>query len=166
MLHSLIKRVDQIVSLERVSAHCDIPCKIYDPIHAQIATLTIIRMMDLIADLPDNNLSISQQSTLCRLVEQKEEHGRKVKEEIRVIWGDYFKQPQFDQFPEIHALTHEIMLLASKAKQELNRDDALALLDKVNRFAEIFWTTKGVKVYTADCPYLPSLPTVYPDLKP
>ncbi|MDD1780632.1 superoxide dismutase, Ni [Enterovibrio sp. ZSDZ35] len=166
MLHALMSHIDQHIKLSTVSAHCDIPCKIYDPIHAQIAALTIIRMIDLIEDLPKGNLSVNQHATLCRLVEQKDVHGKKVKEEICVIWGDYFKQPQFEEFPEIHALAHEIMLLASRAKQELNRDDALALLNKINRFAEIFWTTKGVAVYTADCPYLPSLPTVYPDLKP
>nr|WP_269809072.1 superoxide dismutase, Ni [Enterovibrio nigricans] len=121
MLHSLVKLLDKHVDLPSVSAHCDIPCKIYDPIHAQVATLSIIRMIDLIDDLPDSNLTVSQQSMLCRLIDQKESHGKKVKEEICVIWGDYFKQPQFDQFPEIHTLAHEIMLLASKAKQTLNR---------------------------------------------
>ena len=88
-----------------------------------------------------------------------------LKNEIRVIWGDYFKTPQFEQFPEIHELTHSIMLLASKVKQEVNRDDAVELLKKVNRFAEIFWLTKGLKVFEAVSPYPPSENVVYPDLK-
>ncbi|WP_325892409.1 superoxide dismutase, Ni [Grimontia sp. NTOU-MAR1] len=166
MLHAFMERLDQKLSFGRVSAHCDIPCKIYDPVHAQIAVLTMIRMIDLLNELPEEDLTKQQKATFARLIEQKEEHGKKLKEEIRIIWGDYFKQPQLDQFPEIHSLTHEIMMLASVVKQESDKDAALKLLDKVNQFAEIFWATKGVKTFTADCPYLPELPTVYPDLKP
>ncbi|MEZ9526117.1 superoxide dismutase, Ni [Enterovibrio norvegicus] len=166
MLYALLNKLDQRTAFTRASAHCDIPCKIYDPSHAQIAALTIIRMLDLIEELPTSALSQNQQARFVRLVQQKEEHGSKVKEDIRVIWGDYFKQPQFDTFPEIHTLTHDIMMLASKAKQEIDRDAALALLDKVNRFADIFWQSKAVPTYVATCPYPPALPVIYPDLKP
>jgi nickel superoxide dismutase len=33
--------------LRAVDAHCDIPCGIYDPHHALIGALTVIRMVDL-----------------------------------------------------------------------------------------------------------------------
>ena len=32
---------------------------------------------------------------MSRLVAEKETHAEKVKQEVRVIWGDYFKAPQF-----------------------------------------------------------------------
>lgn len=167
LLFDLVKRWDDDKRLAVASAHCDIPCKIYDPQTAQIAVLTMIRTLDILAELPQSGeLSRSQQAEFNRLVAQKEQHGMDVKEAVRVIWGDYFKQPQLDQFPEIHTLTHEIMMTASKARQTLDRDAATLLLDKVNRFADIFWQTKGVATYTANCPYPPALPVVYPDLKP
>ena len=37
-------------NIDTISAHCDIPCKIYDPINAQIAVLTMIRIIDLIEE--------------------------------------------------------------------------------------------------------------------
>ena len=37
---------------------------------------------------------------------RKESHAKITKDEITTIWGDYFKQPQFEKFPEIHDLTH------------------------------------------------------------
>ncbi|MFD2180056.1 superoxide dismutase, Ni [Veronia pacifica] len=166
MLHNLLQTIERIHSFGEVSAHCDIPCKIYDPHHAQIAVLTMIRTLDLLEELNQkDSLTKTEEAQFVRLVAQKEEHGIKVKDEIRVIWGDYFKQPQLDAFPEIHELTHSIMLLTSKLKQGLDRDVGEQLLEKVNRFAQIFWESKNVATYTADCPYPPALPVLYPDLK-
>ena len=112
-----------------------------------------------------DSVNLNYKAQLSRLISQKEEHGIKVKEEIRVIWGDYFKKPQIDQFPEIHELTHSIMLLCSKSKQNVDRQACLDLLDKVNRFAEIFWLTKDIKIFREKCPYPPEMEIVYPDLK-
>ena len=165
MLHSIIQFLDRKSNIDSVSAHCDIPCKIYDPISAQIAVLTMIRMVDLIDELnAKDSLSLEDQAKLVRLVNEKEAHGIKAKEEVRVIWGDYFKQPQFDQVPGVHELVHNIMLQASKAKQGIKREDSLALLELVNQFADAFWKTKGVETFTATCPYPPSVDVVYPKL--
>ena len=165
MLHSILARLDKAMKFEHASAHCDIPCKIYDPSTAQIGVLTMIRMVDLIQELEaKQTLSLSDQATLSRLVTQKEQHGVEVKEAIRVIWGDYFKQPQLDAFPQIHQLTHNIMLQASKAKQHVDRDMTVQLLVLVNEFADIFWQTKGLTTFTATCPYPPAEEVVYPKL--
>jgi nickel superoxide dismutase len=165
MLYRLLSALDAKKSFSRVSAHCDIPCKIYDPSAAQIAVLTMIRMVDLLEELAEKDeLSANEQAQFSRLVAQKEEHGFKVKEDVRVIWGDYIKQPQLEKFPELHELTHSIMLAASKAKQHIDKDATLDLLAKVNRFAEIFWLTKGVDTFTATCPYPPEQVVVYPKL--
>ena len=165
MLHRLFSFIDRKIKFEEVSAHCDIPCKIYDPIIAQIATLTIIRLMDLIDELNQkDNLDIKDHAQLARLMKEKEAHGLKVKEEVRVIWGDYFKQPQFDQVPGIQDLAHSIMLQASKAKQGINREDGIKLLNLVNQFAEAFWVTKGVQTFKSVCPYPPAQEVVYPKI--
>lgn len=165
MLFNLVNKLDQKLNFSTASAHCDIPCKIYDPISAQIAVLTMIRMVDLLNEINEkSDLTANDQAQFSRLLNQKEEHGNKVKEEIRIIWGDYIKQPQLDKFPELHELTHSIMLATSKAKQHIDKDATLDLLNKVNRFAEIFWLTKGVEIFTAVCPYPPAQTLVYPKL--
>ncbi|VAW85221.1 Nickel-dependent superoxide dismutase [hydrothermal vent metagenome] len=167
MLHSILSVIDKKISLPDVSAHCDIPCKIYDPSTAQIAVLTMIRITDLVEELnAKGSLTIKDQAQLIRLINEKEAHGVKVKEEIRVIWGDYFKQPQFDQVPGVHELVHSIMLQASKAKQSVDRADGVALLGLVNKFTEAFWLTKGVKTFKAASPYPPAETVVYPVLEP
>ena len=166
MIFNFLNKINKIFSFATVSAHCDIPCKIYDPIISQISVLTMIRMVDLIEELNSKpNLDLNDHAQLSRLIAQKEEHGLKLKEDIRVIWGDYIKEPQIKNFPEIHDLTHSIMLNASKAKQNIDKQATLDLLEKVNRFSEIFWESKGIATYKAVCPYPPSQKIVYPDLK-
>lgn len=165
MLHSIVSLLDQKVGLQEASAHCDIPCKVYDPATAQICVLTMIRMVDLINELAaKETLTVADQAQIYRLVAQKEEHGLKLKEEIRVIWGDYFKQPQFDQIPNVHELVHNIMLQTSKAKQNIDRAITVELLELVNQFADAFWKTKGVDTIKAVCPYPPAEVVVYPKL--
>lgn len=165
MLHNLVSKLDSILSFDSAQAHCDIPCKIYDPSGAQIAALSVIRFIDLINEMDTGEpLSISQQATLSRLVREKEIHAELVKQEVRVMWGDYFKQPQFEQFPDTHTLVHNIMLAGSACKQHVSRDNAEKLLALVNEFAEAFWVTKGVETFRATCPYPPAEEVVYPKL--
>lgn len=166
MLYDIIAKLDKKLHFPVVLAHCDIPCKIYDPINAQISALTIIRMVDLLNELKAKpSLTLNDQAQFIRLVNQKESHGIKVKEEIGVIWGDYIKTAQLTQYPELHTLVHNIMLASSQAKQHISRESAQTLLQQVNRFAEIFWATKQVTTYTAVCPYPPAEPVIYPNLQ-
>ena len=166
MIFELLNKINTKYPFEQVTAHCDIPCKIYDPITAQLAVLTMIRMVDLLNELQINEqLTFEKQATFTRLINEKEVHGNKVKEEIGIIWSDYLKQPQLNQHTNLHTLTHEIMLATSFAKQYINREETVKLLNKVNQFAEIFWETKGVQTYLANCPYPPTEPLVYPKLE-
>lgn len=165
MIHSFLQTLDKVSPFKTASAHCDIPCKIYDTSTAQICVLSMIRMVDLIEEINAKETATpADRFQQIRLVNEKEAHGIQLKEEIRVIWGDYFKQPQIDKYPDIHKLVHNIMMQASKVKQGVNRDEALKLLALVNEFSTIFWETKGVSTYVAVCPYPPSLEVVYPKL--
>ena len=38
-----------MIKIEKAYAHCDIPCKVYDPAIAQYAALSVIRLIDLIS---------------------------------------------------------------------------------------------------------------------
>lgn len=165
MLKQLFSQFDQSFGIKTVSAHCDIPCKIYDPISAQLAALSVIRFSNLIAELgAKGELNLADQAQLGRLVSEKETHAAKVKEEVRVIWGDYFKTPQFEKFPNTNELVHNIMLQASKCKQNIEAENGEQLLTLVNEFAASFWSTKGVETFTATCPYPPEKTVVYPKL--
>ena len=166
MLHSLLQSLDAINPFPRAEAHCDIPCKIYDPSTALIAALSVVRLMDIMKEKSEggDTTSLATQNSVARCVMRKEEEAEKVKHEIRIIWGDYFKAPQFEVFPDASSVVHKIMLLGGACKQGVNRADGEALVDAVNQFAEMFWATKGIKTIKKTCPYPPSLEVVYPVL--
>lgn len=164
MLNKALSVVERFMTIREVQAHCDIPCGIYDPAAALIACLTVIRMTDLIIAHKEMENSIHLQNEISRYVIEKERSAELVKHEVRIIWGDFFKDPQFEKYPDLHELTHKIMLLASKSRQEVNKDAALELLDKTNRFAEIFWETKGISTKKVVSPYPLSQEVVYPKL--
>ena len=74
-----------------------------------------MNVQDKIEELESKTeLNLDDRSQFTRLIAQKEEHGLKVKEEVRVIWGDYIKAPQIEKFPEVHGVVHQIMMAASK----------------------------------------------------
>ena len=81
MLNNIIRGLKPKQRSE-VGAHCDIPCKIYDPITAQIAALTVVRLMDIMEETQDVDVSdLNMQNTISRCIFRKEEE-RKVKHEI------------------------------------------------------------------------------------
>ena len=102
---------------------------------------------------------------VSRLISQKEEHAKIAKKEVITIWGDYFKEPQITKFPEVHDLVHSIMMSGSKSKQALDRANAEELLEKVNKFAEIFWATKNISTEHKICQYPPGMKVVCPKLE-
>jgi nickel superoxide dismutase len=166
MLYNLVAALDKKLGFERASAHCAIPCGIYDPITAQIAALTVVRMVDLINDLDKNfpQAGAARANAESRYIAVKEEHAEKVKHEIRVIWGDYIKPNHIEKYPTLHATVYKIMSLGSKSRQTVDRDTAVQLVDAVNEFAQVFWETKGITTKRAKAPYNPGLEMVYPNL--
>ena len=158
VIYRLFSAIDRVKPTKIAEAHCDIPCGIYDPYHAQLAAHTIIRMVNLIDDLKISSMDAPIEerkrfiNQISRYTATKEEHAELVKREVRIIWGDYFKPEHLQQYPELHELSWKIMKLASKARQEVNMDAAQELLHNVQKFAEIFWKTKGMDTARVKAP--------------
>ena len=142
MKYNLINKI--IVKIQPktiVFAHCDIPCGIYDPKAAEVAAETVEKMMALIADLGEIN-SKEAMNSFARYVDVKEKHAEIDKHEIRIIWGDYFKPPHLEQYPDLHDKTWNILKTASACRVGTNIDDAKKLREQVADFANIFWESK------------------------
>ncbi len=167
MIYQGIEKLDQMLHFDEASAHCDVPCGIYDPHHALVGALTVIRMIDIMDDLQKDHGSIDELSylnTMTRAIMVKEEHAELVKHEIRVIYGDYVKQDMINKHPELPGLVLRIYQAGSKARQTVDRQNAVDLLNAVNQFAEIFWETKGVSTKRVKAPYKPGEEMVIPNL--
>ena len=132
----------------RAYAHCDIPCGIYHPHAAQLGAESVERMTVLMAELakpaPDASPADWAQYSMqmSRYTTVKEQHAEIVKHEVRIIWGDYFKPPHLEMFPDLHTKVWNIMKLASAAKVNSETSHAKELRAAVDEFAEIFFKTK------------------------
>jgi len=167
MFHKLAQKIDQHYHLDTVQAHCDVPCGIYDPHQAQIGALTVIRMVDLINNVVKTHGTGDTAefiNSMARYIAVKEEHAELTKHEVRVIWGDFMKDTHAEAYPQLHGLVHKIMKLGSKCRQTVDRETALALLEAVNEFAEIFWQIKDIETKRAKSPYSVSEDIVLPIL--
>ena len=142
LLSGMARIINRISFVEEASAHCDIPCGIYDPHLAQIAALTTVRMNQLIEGLSEG----PDDAKFARYIAVKEHHAELCKHEIRIIWGDYIKPEHVEQYPELHKIVWKIMKLGSKTKQEVDLQVSQDLLDSVQEFSEIFWQTKSASV--------------------
>jgi nickel superoxide dismutase len=153
-LPSLVDRVletfDRVAPPAVAHAHCDIPCGIYDPHAAQIAALTVIRMVQLIQGLQQPGQSASKADwdtygmQISRYSATKEEHARLCEHEIIILWTDYFRPEHVEKHTNLHDLVWRTCKLTSTVKQQISMDAAQQLLAGVQEIAEIFWDTKGV----------------------
>lgn len=148
---NLLRIIDSIFKPDIAYAHCDVPCGIYDPHEAQMAAHTVARMTMMINELQasSDNPEFGERkkiiSQIARLTKVKEDHAEIIKQQVRVIWGDYFKPEHLKKHKDVHGLVFSIMKQASVARQNVDPKAAKELLANVQKFAEIFWSTKERK---------------------
>lgn len=139
-----------LVPMYEADAHCDIPCGIYDPISAKIAAQTVLKMVMRIQamDPPSPSSSAEERrdalNTASRYVAVKEEHAQLAKQELDILWHDYFRPDHLEKYPDLHNMFWTAAKLAGKNKQSVDLDAANQLVGCVDTIAEIFWATKGV----------------------
>ncbi len=121
-----------------VSAHCDLPCGVYDPAQAKIEAESVKATITKYNDSTD-------EAFRSRALSIKEERSDLVKHHLWVLWTDYFKPPHFEKYPQLHGLFNEATKLAGGGGgTKSSTDVAVAdqLLAKIDEISGIFWETK------------------------
>ena len=59
-----------------------------------------------------------------------------------IIWGDYFKPPHLEKFPQVHEMVWNLVKLAGANKQTVDASSAAQLRVKMKEFADLFWESK------------------------
>jgi len=138
-LKSILKPAD-------IYAHCDIPCGIYDPISAKIAAQTVLKMAVRLEalDLSGGVTKVEQPNGVARLIRVKEDHAEIVRNELDILWHDYFKPEHLEKYPDLHEVFWNAAKLASTCKQTVSSESATDLVNSVDKIATIFWESKGV----------------------
>ena len=106
-------------------------------------------MLDLKA--PDSDSMGHYVNTMSRYASIKEQEAQKCKDEILVLWTDFFKPEHLDTHENLHELFWNTAKLCSACKVELSIEHANDLLDHVQKIHDLFWSVKGRKIdwYTA-----------------
>jgi len=119
------------------SAHCDLPCGVYDPAQAKIEAQSVKAIQEKYQGNDDTTFR-------QRAVEIKEQRCELVKHHLWVLWTDYFKPPHFEAHPNLHDLFNRATKAAGAGGAKGSNDPATgqALLDLIDEIDAIFWETK------------------------
>ena len=121
-----------------VSAHCDLPCGVYDPSQARVAAQSVKGMQEKYAANDD----VVFRTRAIVIIEQQ---ATEAKHHLAVLWHDYFKAEHFEKYPDLHMLINNTIKQASGtgAKSKVDAAEGQKLLDGIDAIAAIFWETKG-----------------------
>ncbi|MDA8025068.1 MAG: superoxide dismutase, Ni [Actinomycetota bacterium] len=128
-------KISNIFSPRVVSAHCDLPCGVYDPAQARIEAESVKACME--------KFNASEDLTFReRAVRIKEDRSELVKHHLWVLWTDYFKPAHLEAHPQLHDLFWSATKSAGEAKKTNDVAVAERLLSEIEQINTIFWETK------------------------
>ena len=148
MLRSAISSILKRLPAKKALAHCDGPCGVYDPASARIAAEAVLSMTKKLIALapPEGSDAIAwatYNNTFSRFVAVKEEQAQETKEELLILWTDYFKPEHLAAFPELHDTFWKAAKLCSACKVNIDQGKAEELMTAVEKIHNMFWTSKG-----------------------
>jgi nickel superoxide dismutase len=119
------------------TAHCDLPCGIYDPAQARIEAESVKAIQEKAQANNDPDFR-------ARALLIKEQRSELVKHHLWVLWTDYFKPPHFEKYPQLHELFNKATKAAGASGAKGSWDPATGqqLLDLIAEIDKIFWETK------------------------
>lgn len=123
--------------IKPVYAHCDVPCGIYETDTVKHAADTCLKMIEKIESLGELD-SHDKWNNFVRMVATKEEHAQRVKDQLFILWGDYFKPEHLKEHPGLHELVWDAVKQASVVKHSVNKDACHILIGKVKAVDEVF----------------------------
>ena len=155
-MKTIIDTLRNLRPAESISAHCDGPCGIYDPSSARIAAEAVVSMTKKICALEapeagDRKATLAYHNTLARFISVKEEQAQIAKDELLILWTDYFKPVHLEAYPDLHNTFWQAAKLCSACKVEISEQHCEELMAAIKTIHDIFWATKGREVawYTA-----------------
>jgi nickel superoxide dismutase len=133
-----IMKLARLLPATTVYAHCDIPCGVYSAEPAKIAALAVVKMAEKINALPKDGGSFDDRNSFVRMVQIKEREAQRCKDELLILWTDYFKPEHLEKFPKLHDMFWQAAKQCSAAKRTTAIEPAQKLLEMVNLVADTF----------------------------
>ena len=139
--------------LNIITAHCQVPCGIYDDavriIQIREHVTTIEKAMNKIEQLTSDESSAQNMNQLVRWINTKEEHATF----IQSIIADYFlaqrikpkqkKETGRQQYVDQTLLLQQIIVAAMKSKQSIDKSGPESVSILLNQFVELYFDEHG-----------------------
>jgi nickel superoxide dismutase len=135
IIDQVLRLADTIAAPKPISAHCDLPCGVYDPAQARIEAQSVKACQEKYNDSNDQDFK-------TRALIIKEERCDLVKHHLWVLWTDYFKPEHLDSYANLHDLFWKATKTAGECKKTNDPAVGQRLIDEIDAIAEIFWATK------------------------
>jgi nickel superoxide dismutase len=131
-------RLFRMFSAVEATAHCDLPCGVYDPAQARIEAESVKAIQEKYQANEDPVFR-------TRAILIKEQRSDLVKHHLWVLWTDYFKPPHFEKYPQLNELFNKATKQAGAAggKGSMDPAEGQKLLDYIAEIDRIFWETKA-----------------------
>ena len=135
--------------LNIITAHCQVPCGIYDDavriIQIREHVTTIEKAMNQIDQLTNDESSAQNMNQLIRWINTKEEHATF----IHSIIADYFlaqrikhkknNEPGRQEYVDQTLLLQQIIVAAMKSKQSIDKSGPESVSILLNQFVELYF---------------------------
>ena len=135
LISSLLTLTDRLLPPAIVSAHCDLPCGVYNPVQALVEAESVKACQEKYQGNDDHDFR-----TRALLI--KEERADLVKHHLWVLWTDYFKPEHLEKHPTLHDTFWKATKLAGDSKKSVDPAQGQQLIDAIKEIDEIFWATK------------------------
>ena len=142
-----------VLFLNMASAHCQIPCGIYDDVLRVVSIQedisTIQKSINKIQELGDYKKSIQNQNQLVRWVNNKESHAQLIQDVIseyflaQRIKPKYPNDKDYDKYVMLTTSCQKIIFYAMKCKQNVDVQFVENLSVELESFVDVFLDKHG-----------------------
>lgn len=140
---NFLRVVDRLFLPAIAYAHCDVPCGVYSRHPMQIGALAVVKMVEKILNPPprdekDKQSVVDFHNNMTRFVIVKEQEAQRCKNEVLILWTDFFKQEHLEKWPDLHERVWKISKLCSDNKRSVSKEKADELMKQVMELGDIF----------------------------
>ncbi len=147
-MRELLRFLDKVSKPKTAYAHCDIPCGVYEPDTIRWAAETCHKLVEKLLALDvhshesDKHHDLEHHNTFVRAVLVKEEYAQICKEQLLILWTDYFKSEHLEKWPNLHELFWKATKQCSAVKRTVSLEETQKLKDMVAEIGKIFLESK------------------------
>ena len=129
--------------IKPIHAHCDGPCGHYETDTLRNGALTCRKVTEKLIALAKEGHTPAAGQQHVRYTMIKDEHAQLCKQQVYILWSDYFKTHHYEKYPELTRQLYELAQLCSQVKQTVDPDLVDELIKRIGDLDKVFQETQA-----------------------